>query len=325
MTKDTRFTTAQDPADSTVVRYRRLAATLTRRFAENTRLGVQEQVDPIKFVRWLRDEVSDTGPATLRQYKAAILFALKEHAEAAGPGSDAVYRDAISELTEFNSGMAGKATQTSARKPKKIPLENAIALLQAMAPGRSLWARRAVHFFLAGIGTGLRPVEWKSALLQEDGKTLLVQNAKTTQGRGNGKERLIPLPEEAGTDGWLRASIQSHYHTLKKWLDEGKEFEEYRELCQRALNRTCEQLWPNQTRNHYTLYTGRHQFTANLKASGASRREVADRMGHRSTRTAGRHYGKKRSGWAPGAEGISLETANTESPKVIKQSLSDGK
>lgn len=47
----------------------------------------------------------------------------------------------------------------------------------------------------------------------------------------------------------------------------------------------------------YTLYTARHQFSANAKSSdGLTRTEIAALMGHASIYTAGEHYGKRRSG-----------------------------
>ena len=55
---------------------------------------------------------------------------------------------------------------------------------------------------------------------------------------------------------------------------------------------------PCKTRNgNVTLYTARHQFSANAKSSdGLTRTEIAALMGHASIYTAGEHYGKRRSG-----------------------------
>ena len=49
-------------------------------------------------------------------------------------------------------------------------------------------------------------------------------------------------------------------------------------------------------RGNITLYTARHQFSANAKSDGLSKEEVAALMGHASIYTAGEHYGKRRGG-----------------------------
>jgi len=55
-------------------------------------------------------------------------------------------------------------------------------------------------------------------------------------------------------------------------------------------------LWPKRT-SHATLYSMRHQFSANAKASGFTREEIAALMGHAVDTTATQHYGKKTAGY----------------------------
>lgn len=83
---------------------------------------------------------------------------------------------------------------------------------------------------------------------------------------------------------------------MNELASEGNTFEQYYTRCRKALQRACRQLWPKRE-YHITLYTGRHQFCANLKVAGRSRAEVAYEMAHGSEETAGTHYGKRRSGW----------------------------
>jgi hypothetical protein len=49
-------------------------------------------------------------------------------------------------------------------------------------------------------------------------------------------------------------------------------------------------------REKITLYSARHQFIADAKASGLTLYEIAALVGHASIRTASEHYGKKKVG-----------------------------
>jgi integrase len=91
-------------------------------------------------------------------------------------------------------------------------------------------------------------------------------------------------------------------------------FEQYYMRCRKALQRACRQIWPRRE-SHITLYSGRHQFCANLKAVGRSRAEVAYAMGHGSEETAAAHYGKRRSGWR------GLEPMATTTPDLTMGAL----
>jgi hypothetical protein len=62
------------------------------------------------------------------------------------------------------------------------------------------------------------------------------------------------------------------------------------------LSRIVRKRWPNRD-SHITLYSLRHQFSANAKASGFTRLEIAAMMGHAVDDTAVVHYGRKRSGF----------------------------
>lgn len=118
-------------------------------------------------------------------------------------------------------------------------------------------------------------------------------NAKHTNGRAHGISRVVVIDP----DHWLSETVPMHMDLLREWLaTDGNTFEQYYTRCRKALQRACRQLWPKRE-YHITLYTGRHQFCANLKVAGRSRAEVAYDMGHGSEKTAGTHYGKRRSGW----------------------------
>lgn len=115
---------------------------------------------------------------------------------------------------------------------------------------------------------------------------LIVQNAKATNGRGNGKERRLPLTERQARMVQAVIAFMRKLPVGAKWHDSAR-------VAFRAVRIL---LYP---KSPYSLYTARHQFSANLKAQ-RSRREVADAMGHKSERTAEVHYGKRQSAWERG-------------------------
>ncbi len=80
----------------------------------------------------------------------------------------------------------------------------------------------------------------------------------------------------------------------REWL-EGRRYPETQGQCSGILYNAVEKLWPTR-RNHYTLYSCRHQAVANFKAV-LQPAEIAAILGHGITSTAETHYGKKRSSW----------------------------
>src|SRR5260364_48969 len=150
--------------------------------------------------------------------------------------------------------------------------------------------KRSALWLAAAAVTGLRPCEWRTAQLNEDATQLIVQNAKATNGRANGASRTIAIrPEDA-------ASIQAHLASIHELLARGYPFAHIHQCCSIALNRACKALWGTDPAKRYALYSARHQFAANAKAT-TSQQEVARLIGHHSIRTARRHYAPRRSAW----------------------------
>ncbi len=118
-----------------------------------------------------------------------------------------------------------------------------------------------------------------------------IQNAKNTNGRSHGETRTLVLKNVKEED---LLAIRNHLNNIRMFLGMD-EYDYFYNGCAIALYKACRQCWPRRKR-HITLYSTRHQFSANAKSSGFSRQEVAAMMGHAVDITATIHYGRKQAG-----------------------------
>ena len=119
---------------------------------------------------------------------------------------------------------------------------------------------------------------------------LRVLNSKNSNGRSHGLFRHLNL-SDCAIDLVRQAAEFSQMMTNAKANDL---YETYYEACKRLLHRLNVNLG-KQGRKHIQLYSARHIFTSNAKAT-YSIREVGALMGHATDRTATSHYGKRRHG-----------------------------
>ncbi|WP_321820754.1 MULTISPECIES: hypothetical protein [unclassified Burkholderia] len=168
------------------------------------------------------------------------------------------------------------------------------------------WPLRAAHWLLAGLATGLRPAEWEHARLIDDRRLAVI----TGKRKGEPPASILsaewdailtahvdlaePLPQ------WIRIVeiepsdlmwIKAHLSSIDELRSKGIPFADIYEQSRLALRRACEILWNGSKR--ISLYTARGQFASNSKAIKPLT-EVSRLMGHRSTRTTQRNYGKRR-------------------------------
>lgn len=119
---------------------------------------------------------------------------------------------------------------------------------------------------------------------------LRVLNSKNSNGRSHGLFRHLNL-SECSLDLVRQAAEFSHLMANAKANDL---YEAYYEACKRLLHRLNVKMG-KQGRKHIQLYSARHIFTSNAKATYTIR-EVGALMGHATDRTATSHYGKRRHG-----------------------------
>jgi hypothetical protein len=222
--------------------------------------------------------------SSYRQYRAAVVWALQVERPEQAEALRARLRDV---------GSAGRRgdlpCRTSAGKAKSLRIEEVHRLVLWLQDHGGIWDDLAARWLFWSIQTGLRPIEWRDAMLQPNalGYSLQIRNAKHSQGRAHGEHRTVHLQIKA-----------SEAFALQAFLDRVQgDFEAAYQGCRLALHRATQTLWPRRMRQP-SLYSGRHQFAADAKASGLAPEAIAALMGHAVTDTHQTHYGKRRCGRA---------------------------
>jgi hypothetical protein len=289
---------------------------LVRRYRRELDLGSVDMdgVNPIEFVNWLFSLKPTLSRATWRPYRqsAKAILASMPHddTEAAIAMIDADIAEAVaSEKEERASGRKpenrseGMPRRTSALKEKRFPkadFDKVVAFLRYYS--RSRFAPVLIDWMVAGVTTGLRPIEWQATDLEvkEDPAApngrwvwLYVLNAKATNGRGNGLVRTLDLSHF--NDPTLE-SIRRMSERGGQWLVDGV-YDSMQSQCSQLLYSVCERVFHGRKKT-YALYSLRHQFVANVKSYHRPE-SVSALVGHVVTDTAAENYGKRKSSWGP--------------------------
>lgn len=303
-------------SDETKALYLHQAGLLRSRFTRD--FQQEPEADWDRFQAWMAGLYADLAPATRRLYHAALHCYQGIHHPECMP-------DPIPPgLPNRKAIRSEHGKRGPGQKAKLIPphVENAIlnALWHAShLPGASIYNTWAIAFLRAGMAFGLRPSEWRRArfvALEDTSVALHVINAKQSGGRAFGPTRTLVIDAVALTE---RDEEYAH------WLIESS-FHLTPEQFQDVLDRTAQQLYrvtrecgaPCRTRNgSITLYSARHQFAANAKLAGATLVELAALMGHASTETAARHYGRRQYGRSQHRMAVKPHSDNLQEVETI--------
>jgi len=229
-----------------------------------------------------------------RVYRSSLLFTAEIYQQA-GLVDDASMRRITLMLSKtIGANKKDLELRTSAKKQKHLNLKDLKKIDQELNKSKSMWSAPTRLWLRAGILTGLRPIEWKTAKLiqSEKGAVLLVQNAKNTNNRANGDERNLNLNHLTSDE---LSIIKGHLNIVKKFNSDKEDWTNYYQGCSNLLRTKNKIAFPNRKKLP-TLYSARHQFSANMKASGARPEELAALMGHATDLTAQSTYGKKVNG-----------------------------
>lgn len=249
-------------------------------------------VDERLLVAWLLNHRENINKNTFRYYKSAILYYLTDII------ATDIAIESANHLNKFTSEMSyKKSNKTSAKKSKKINQEDLIKIFDYMDKNESKWNVYVKNWLIAGILCGLRPSEWINSELILNNETnvysLYVKNAKNSNGRANGDFRTIVLTDV--TEDEINI-IRQHMYDIKNFSNLSHDgFEKFYKDCSARLNYINKQVFTRRTKN-ITLYSARHQFSANAKHSGLKTTEIAALMGHAVDETATQHYGRKNYG-----------------------------
>lgn len=274
--------------DKTKEEYIARALQLLKRAKKELDIPDYEELDVRQFVVWLSEKKPKIARTTWRQYKSSVVYYL-EHYEDVQSSTEAL--EYLKEITSI--GALTNTERTSSLKLKKVSYEDWVKLDNHLKIKDKKWHEQLRMWLRASVVTGLRPVEWKNAMLIDHNGThaLKIQNAKATNGRGHGPTRTLLLEELVADDF---KAIKAHLNNVRTFIGMD-EYDYFYKGCAIALYKACRKCWPKR-KKHITLYSTRHQFSANAKSSGFSKLEVAAMMGHAVDITATMHYGRKLAG-----------------------------
>ncbi len=274
-------------AAETALEYADRFRSICRKAASGLNLDPEVRIDRVQLVEWMLGVLAPTiKHATWRFYRAAVVHVLSaEHTEDA--------EEALAILsTQSPVGDFRKLHGRRIRR-KQLPKDDLLAICGELISARSDYGHLTATWLEVSRALGVRPVEVGSTREEagEDGTpTIVVMNAKTTQGRGLGKERRLSLSVFPEADR-LRYTA---FFEIMRGVQQRGEYETTYDSCRKLLHQVNVRLWPWR-KTTYSLYSGRHQFSANAKES-LDLVGVATLMGHASDITAVRHYGKRRKG-----------------------------
>ncbi|MFY0734509.1 hypothetical protein [Aurantimonas coralicida] len=257
--------------------------------------GAREMCAPTIFtlaqtVDWFTSQEDRWSASTVRQYRAAIRFAV-EHGYRRGLVANAEVL--LAALTKDPSPKTKcSVRRTSARKRKNVPFAEFERVVRVLESGNEL-DQLASLFLDCNIRIGLRPIEWQSVTLR--GKVLVVRCAKFTNDRGIAEFRGLDLkpvivPPERGD------FVRTVQRLLNRLVLAEKAAGGWPTLWSRIASRiarACRVL----AIKRIALYTTRHIALATAKQIMVPV-EVAALAGHASDRTAMTHYARHRTGFA---------------------------
>lgn len=292
----------------TRARYVYLAVLLRRRAVQALGLAPGADLDAKMLAAWAIEQRLSLRPASWRQYRAALIACLEVEE------SDPAQR-AISLLQAADSGPCLRRPlrpRTSGQKLRRLSPEDMSQIRAWLGSHKSRWSALTIAWLQVGLMTGLRPVEWLGARLViiEGRPALLVENAKSTNGRAHGKFRTLHLMD---TEPLHLKAIHVLLQIFGNLEREGQ-WERARRGCVKTLHRACRSLRPSRKR-FPTLYSARHQFAADAKASGLTPAELAALMGHGVADTAAEHYGRR----AHGRGGLVVRPEAMDVARVINR------
>lgn len=255
--------------------------------------------DPLAFCRFIGDKRKSWRPSTWWFTRSSLVYFLESYGETI----------AADTIREFDAEpCTGSSRNGPAQKAKRLPSKEMSIILEELNNRRGEYHALLALWLVAGRLVGLRPNEWAESYLENN--VLVVKNAKATNDRSFGETRHIVLDS---LDEQEQMVIQRFLNELHAKIQQKGGIEKIYRAARGLLHRVCRKLWPDR-KTYPTLYSARHQFSANLKKAGLSTLEIAALFGHGSDRTATEHYGRK----IVGEEGGGVVRAKQEDIQKVR-------
>lgn len=260
----------------TEIKYLEKAEQIVKRFEKETLLNIHSSLDD--FYAWFYDLLTGLSPSSIRLYKAVMVYYF-EQIKAPIQIIGLIKNIHIEQTDELPK-------RTSALKNKKVIEPVLKKVVSRILNTKSEYSIFTALLLVTNLYFGFRPVEWKSAAY--DDKSITIKNAKATNGRANGKYRVISFQKKNDYFTLAKALIAQIDSLLKRHTWETVY------ASSRSLLYYSQHDIPEEEK--ISFYSTRHQVAANLKQTGLSREEIAVIMGHKSINTASIHYAKKNVG-----------------------------
>lgn len=290
----------------TVAKYERIATELIGRY-QSDHPGVSWEDDPIGVCRGI---VATRWPrlskASKRLYRAALISFM----------SDRGHESAASLMAGVSTTEDGAQREPRHARLKKLPPAYIDMIAEHLDLDRII-DRLLFCLLYAGAISGLRPGEWRNArFVEADGgrHILVVQNSKNTNGRAHGAERTITFHDLDDDQSGVIDSLITEISCLSN-----EEYAATMAGIKYRMSRISAKVWPN-ARARPTLYSGRHQFSADAKKAGVDSVALAAIMGHKSPEAAERFYGVRRDGGS--GYGITVSASTEEMSRVTEPASS---
>ena len=284
----TRQLASPNRTKATEDKYRQRFIMLVKQCRKSLMIPSYENISSKEFVGWLVANRNLYAYATWRQYKSSALFVLQEL-------NEPYIQEVIDFLKNSAQTIDAKERQlvkrSSAKKQERVSVSDFSSLVSAIDSKviKSDYLLALKSWMSAGILTGLRPTEWAtSQFVDGSDPVLIVNNAKNTNGRAHGDQRIIHLKNLSQKE---RDHIKYQVANANNWHGKG-EYKRYYDNCASLLTRLGKFLWPRR-KERPSLYSFRHQFCADAKATGLTLEEIAALMGHAVDDTATVHYAKR--------------------------------
>lgn len=245
-----------------------------------------EPVSPRAFADALTADGQARTPGTWRLYRTAIKWHLRR---TMGDRAAEEFDRAVKALDPPRAKRL--------RLVKRLPPDVLDLIVGSLRSSPTKLRMMAADVLIATSLTGLRPIEWRNAVL--NGDRLVVTNAKFKPGfRANGRTRTLILDRPALRPGEI-AAIE---RTLEAFRD--FDWETSADHLRAHIRSVVDDLVASKAiPSRYAklrLYDARHQFSADAKATlNYANGEVAGALGHISAMTAHVHYGRRKSAAKP--------------------------
>lgn len=298
--------------------YNYRATLILRKIADH--LPPETPIGPTEIHNWLKSNINTVRQNTGRLYKAVLVHHITKNMEC-GVYSESESVPVIAKIKTLPTNPVQPKEHRSSSNSAKQVNEKLVEKLLVKLDAKAGYATHcAALMFQSTIIAGLRPVEWTTARVEfsdeTSGITLVVKNAKNTNGRANSDYRKIEIRPGKESD-IVRQTIEYIRSLTETGLSQTTILNAVRQAVRLANIRTSKG-------KKVTMYSARHQFSANIKNT-KTREEVAKMMGHASINTAANHYGKGRYGHKAfrGSGGDNLTNERDQHSKTQDDSPND--